>query len=233
MNLTRFRRIAAVSIVAQLALAAWGLSQVPADAQVPIHWGPSGAADGFGSPLVAFLLIPAITAGMAVLLELVPRFEPRRENLNRSAPAYRTLAIALVVFMAAIQTFVVLAGLGTQLPTGLVFGVGVGVLFAVLGNVMGTVRSNYMFGVRTPWTLASERSWDLTHRLVGRLFVAGGIITALTAIVLGDVATFVVLMGVVVVVLVVAFWYSYRVWKTDPNRRDIRDGGAGAGGAAQ
>ena len=53
-------------------------------------------------------------------------------------------------------------------------GLTIGRLFIVLGNVLGKVRSNFMFGVRTPWTLASDPRWNKTHRLVGRLFVLLG-----------------------------------------------------------
>jgi len=220
MNLSRFLRITAAVVVVQLVLAAWGLTQVPLDAQVPIHWGPSGEADGFASPLFAFLLIPAVTVVMAALLAVIPRVEPRGDNLRRSADAYRTVAVGLVLFFLAIQVFIVLAGVGIQLPVSLFFGAGVGLLFMVMGNVMGTVRPNYMFGVRTPWTLTSDLSWDRTHRLVGRLFVLGGLAVVLVSLLGQDLLVFAVLMVVVVVVLVVAFWYSYRVWKTDPDRRE-------------
>lgn len=221
MNLTTFRRVAATVLVAMLVLAGWGLTQVSADALVPIHWGPDGKADGFAPPLVAFLMLPATTLGIVLLLELVPRVEPRRENLRRSASAYRTVSIAIVLLFGAVQAFVVLSGVGVDLPVNLVFGAGVGALFVVIGNVMGTVRSNYMFGVRTPWTLASDRSWDRTHRLVGRLFVLGGIGIAVAALALPEPAMFVAIVSFVVAILVAAFWYSYRVWKSDPDRRDL------------
>lgn len=220
MNLTTFRRTSAIVLAAMLVLAAWALTRVPLEEEVPIHWGPDGVADGFASPLIAFLMTPAITVALVGLLELVPRVEPRRANLHRSADAYRTVAIGVVVLMAAIHAFVVLAGVGVELPVGVVFGLGTGVLFALIGNVMGTVRSNFMFGVRTPWTLTSELSWYRTHRLVGRQFVLGGLIVALASVTLGDVALFVTIMAVIAVVLVTAFWYSYRVWKTDPDRID-------------
>jgi uncharacterized membrane protein len=45
-----------------------------------------------------------------------------------------------------------------------------------MGNVMGKVRRNFWVGVRTPWTLASERVWNDTHRLAGQLFVAAAAI---------------------------------------------------------
>jgi uncharacterized membrane protein len=219
MNLTRFYLVGAIVLAVELAITAWGLARVGPDAIVPIHWNVNGEADGFAPSLVAFLIGPVVTAGIVGLMAVVPRIEPRRENLNRSAGAYRTLAVALVLFMAVIHLVTVLSGVGVDVPVGFVVGTSVGLLFVIMGNVLTTVRSNFMFGVRTPWTLSSDRSWDRTHRLVGRLFVLTGLLmlvtglTGQTAIVIG------VMLVMVVAILVGAFWYSYREWLADPDRR--------------
>ena len=51
--------------------------------------------------------------------------------------------------------------------------------FALIGNVLGKVRRNFWVGVRTPWTLASDKVWIATHRLAARLMVVAGMIGAL------------------------------------------------------
>ena len=219
MKLTRIYQLAAVALVAELAVSAWGLAQVGLGATVPIHWDASGNPNGYGPALLGFLIVPAITIGIAVMFAVIPVVEPRRENLQRSANAYRTVAGAITVLMLGVHIVVVVAGTGRDAPVALVVGGGVGLLFAAIGNVMTTVRSNYMFGVRTPWTLSSELSWDRTHRLVGRLFVASGI-GVCAASLLGQLLLVVwLLVGCSTAVLVVAFVYSYLVWRADPDRR--------------
>ena len=52
----------------------------------------------------------------------------------------------------------------------------------IIGNYLGKVRSNFFFGIRTPWTLSSERSWNRTHRLGGRLFFGLGLVAVVTPI---------------------------------------------------
>ena len=219
MNLRRFYLISGIALVAMLAVSAWGLAQVGPDATVPIHWNVEGEVDGYGPAWFAFLMIPAITAGIVGLMALIPRIEPSRENLRRYAPAYRTLSIAVVLLMAVVHLVVVLGGVGMDVPVGFIVGTGVGILFLVMGNVLATVRSNYMFGVRTPWTLSSERSWDRTHRMVGRLFV----VTGLAMIVLALTGIMWLVMGVMLVMLAVTlvggYWYSYRQWRADPDDR--------------
>jgi uncharacterized membrane protein len=218
-NLHRFYVISGIALVAMLAVSAWGLAQVGPDATVPTHWNVQGEVDGHGPAWFAFLMIPAITAGIVGLMALIPHIEPRRENLRRSAPAYRTLSIALVLLMAVIHLTVVLGGVGVAVPVAFIIGVGIGTLFVVMGNVLTTVRSNFMFGVRTPWTLSSERSWDRTHRLVGRLFVVTGlimIVLALTGVMWLVIGAMLVMLAVT---LVAGYWYSYRVWQADPDHR--------------
>ena len=231
MNLTRFYRVSAIVLLAQVALAAYGVWAAGPDTQVPVHWGVDGQPDGWSTALVGFSLMPLITAGIVALFAAIPRIEPRRRNLERSASAYRTTATAVVVFLGVAQGVVVFASLGGSLPMNVIVGLGVGLLFVVMGNVMATVRSNFMFGVRTPWTLTSDLSWDRTNRLVGRLFVIAG----LTLIVLtftGNAELIVwVMVGWIAVILVGGFWYSYRVWASDPNRRQRLGDGPEPGSA--
>lgn len=225
MNLRRFYLLSGLALGVEVVVALWGWTRVGLDASVPIHWGVNGEPDGFAPAWLAFSLGPVITMLVVGLMALVPRIEPRRENLRRSAGAYRTVAVALVVFLAVIQVVTVTSGTGIGIPVGLVIGLGVGILFVVIGNVLGTVRSNFMFGVRTPWTLSSDRSWDRTHRLVGRLFVATGVLVAASSLT-GQLAMMLgVMLVMITVTLVVGTWYSYREWQADPDRRPTGDAG--------
>jgi uncharacterized membrane protein len=221
MNLRPLAVAAILAITVMLVAAAWGWGQVPAGTQVPIHWGIDGQPDGFAPKEVGFFLLPALAAGVTVLLMLLPRFEPRSANLVRSSSAYRQVGIAMLVVVTVIQLTTVLAAAGRPVNVSLVVGLTIGGLFVVLGNVLGKVRSNFIFGVRTPWTLASDRSWNKTHRLVGRLFVLLGLAVVVAGLVGGYVALFSTLIGGIALILVVGSVYSYRVWKADPDRLTI------------
>ncbi len=221
MNLRPVAIAAVIATGVMLAMAAWAWGQIPAGAEVPIHWGLDGQPDGYASKEMALLFTPVLATGLAALLYLLPRFEPRAQNLARSGPAYVQVCVAVLFVLVAVQLLVVLAAVGSPLDVDLVLGVATGAMFIVIGNVLGKVRSNFMFGVRTPWTLSSDLAWNKTHRLVGRLFVLLGIVTIVVGIVGSPVAFFVVLLGGIGVVLVVAFVYSYQVWKSDPTRLKV------------
>ena len=71
---------------------------------------------------------------------------------------------------------------GKTRPAMVVLLAAVGLVLMVVGNYLGKVRSNFFFGIRTPWTLSSELSWNRTHRLAGRLLVALGLVTVATPV---------------------------------------------------
>ena len=50
-----------------------------------------------------------------------------------------------------------------------------GLLFLLFGNLMPKIRPNRTLGIRLPWTMGHEENWNRTHRLAGKVWVAGGI----------------------------------------------------------
>ncbi len=164
--------------------------------------------------------MPLVTTGIVALLWVIPSIEPRRANLEKSGKAYAAIWIALVLLLAAISVASVAAAMGAQFDMSLVIFVGTGALFIVIGNYLPKVRPNYLMGIRTPWTLTSDLSWDRTHRVGGRLFVLEGVLFILVGLLRPAAeALVVIIIGGIVLMLVFCFAYSYRVWKADPQRR--------------
>jgi len=212
----------AVVVGAMLLLSAWAWTQLPADARVPVHWGPDGQVDGYADKTIGLFLLPLVTAGVAALMWVIPVIEPRRANFEKSGKPYTAIWIGVVLLLAAVDVVAVAAAMGSQVDMTLVAFVATGTLFIVIGNYLPKARSNYMMGIRTPWTLTSELSWTRTHRLGGRLFVLEGIAFILLGLLRpGPEIMFAVLMGGIVILLVFTFVYSYLVWKSDPMKRVV------------
>ncbi|MCB0033631.1 MAG: SdpI family protein [Anaerolineales bacterium] len=204
-------------LVAMFVLSAWAWVQIPADQPVPVHWGINGEPDRYGSKFEGLLLMPLIYTAVCALLAVVPRIDPRGNNILRSGKAYGALWIAMMLFFLILHVVLILNTLGINAPVDMVIPIGVGALFVVIGNYMGKVRRNYMFGIRTPWTLASELSWNKTHRLGGRLFVLLGLVMIASAAFATGMVTFVIMFAGIIGMLIGVFAYSYVVWKQDPN----------------
>lgn len=213
--------LTAVAVTLQLLLSAWALTQVDPGAPVPIHWNIDGRADGFAEAWLALSMMPLATAAVGALLAFLPRIDPRRANLARSATAYRWIGGAGIVLLAAVHVLVVLAAIGRELPVDRFVGIGAGLVFVVAGNFLSKTRSNWMMGIRTPWTLSSERSWDRTHRLGSYLFIVAGLGVMVAAVVAPPPVIFGVLIGTLVVMVPVLFAYSFVAWRDDPERRSM------------
>ena len=203
---------AAVLLMLLMGALAWG--QIPAGTPIPVHWGIDGTPDRYGSKFEGLLMMPLVIAGLSVLLAAVPYIDPNRVNIAQSAKAYKVTWGGLLIVMVIIHAVAVANALGYAVNVSFYVPLIIGGLFVVMGNYMGKIRRNYMFGIRTPWTLASELSWNKTHRLGGKLFMALGL--GMMATLAWPTLTFYLLIGGIFIMLAVLFGYSYWVWKNDP-----------------
>ncbi|MEZ4862981.1 MAG: SdpI family protein [Caldilineaceae bacterium] len=221
-NLTIVWRICALVLVIMFGMSLWAWFQLPADAAVPVHWNAAGTVDRYGGKIEGLLLLPLVTTGVVGLFSLIRYIDPLRANIQKSGQAYRATILGVVLFMALLHTIAILSALGYPLNMGSIIAPALALLFIVLGNYMGKIRRNYMFGVRTPWTLASDLAWNKTHRFTGRLFVIAGLLILLAGF-WGPAWAFYTMMATVLGSVVLAMLYSYFVWKHDPTVHPIED----------
>ena len=211
--------ISLLLVAAMLGASLWAWTALPADIRIPIHWGFDGMPNGFAGKTAGLLFAPLLAAAISILFFVIPLVEPRRANLVSSSKFYRASWIGIVVLMTAVHGATVAAALHYRVNVGSVVLASVSLLFMVIGNYLGKSRSNFFAGVRTPWTLSSEYSWQRTHILAGRLFIAAGALGFATTLALPvrDAShVFFVAMAATVVLSVVA---SYVFWLRDPDRK--------------
>lgn len=214
-NLKTTWLISVVVVLLMVGLSAWAWVQLPADASIPVHWNAAGQVDRYGGKAEGLLLLPAVMVFVLLVFNIIRYIDPLRVNIERSGPAYRAVLLGTLFFMAVLHVGAVLSAVGYPINIGLLAAPAVGLMFIVMGNYMGKIRRNYMFGVRTPWTLASELSWNKTHRLSGKLFVLSGVLVILASL-WSPVWAFYVMMATILGTVLFAMIYSYVVWKSDP-----------------
>ena len=143
---------------------------------VAVHWNYRGEADGHAARMVLWLLGPGLMACMVVLALLLPTLSPRRFEIEPFAPTFYYSLIVVQALLAYVYGLVLASAIGVAVPNNQAVPAGLFVLLVLAGNPMGKVRRNFYLGIRTPWTLASERVWYATHRLAARLMVASGLL---------------------------------------------------------
>ena len=205
----------ALSIAFMGAVTLWAWPQIPAARQIVIHWNAAGNPDGYAGKGVALLLLPILVLVIALLLAVIPQIEPRRLNLARSGKPYLAAWIGILVVLAGAQLLIVLAAVGHPATVVTIASLLVGGLLIVIGNYLGKARSNFSFGIRTPWTLSSDLSWDKTHRLAGRVFVATGVAMIIAGLTRSGTVFGVVLVVLLALIAMVTV-YSYVIWRGDP-----------------
>jgi len=185
---------------------------------MPNHWGINGQVDGYASKPVAALLLPCITLAFTALMLVLPRIDPKfaRYDEETKASLRRTFAamrLAVTLYLSFLALVVVVTPLYPAIRIPTVIGSGAGLLLMVLGNLMTKLRPNWFFGIRTRWTLESRDIWIKTHRLGGRLMMAGGVCILIFGLLL-PMKLFVicVLLPAAAVMSIVPIVYSYIIW---------------------
>ena len=206
-------------VAGMFALSAWAWYQLPS--RIPVRFDLDGTPTRYGGKFEELLLMPIITAATAVILALLPRIEPRRQHLMRSSKAYSITWIATVVFLGSIHVTTVASALGSSLNFIMILGVLAGSFLIVIGNYLSKTRSTFFFGIRTPWTLSSELSWQKTHRLGGWLLVLHGVALIISGLIANAIFFGFVNVSLIIVSLLVLPVYSYLVWKGDRTQQTI------------
>jgi uncharacterized membrane protein len=203
-----------IALMFGAALVVW--PSAPSD--IPVHWNASGQVDRYGGKFEGLLLLPLMALGLYLLMRYLPNIDPGRLNYARFGGAYTAIRAGVLLLMAGIYAMVIAWVLGSPVDMSRAVPLAVGALFVLFGSVLGQVQPNWFVGIRTPWTLSSTESWSRTHRLGGRLFVALGVLFAVTGAFklgpFGYVAVGAAAAGIVVLVV-----YSYFVWKRDPAKQ--------------
>ena len=189
--------------------------------RMPTHWElsphPPGSVptpNGWSGRLWGAFGIPILLLGMWALMKILPRIDPRGSNYAKFGGAFEAIIISLMLFMLGMHFAVLRAALGYPVQIDRVVPIGVGLLLIVIGNLLPRARPNWFVGIRTPWTLSSDRVWEKTHRFGGRVFVAGGILITITALLWVPWAH-VVLFAAMVLIASSVLIYSYIEWKRE------------------
>jgi uncharacterized membrane protein len=186
------------------------------------HWGFSGEVNGYMPRTWGVFLVPLISAALAVLLLFIPRIDPLRENIERFRETYESFIIVLLFFLLYLQALVILWNLGSRFNIAQVLSPAFGVLFYSCGILVGKARRNWFIGIRTPWTLSSERVWDRTHAIGGRLFKIAGILAFLGALLPGLV--WILILSPAFLISSYLVVYSYLEYRREERSRKAEEG---------
>jgi uncharacterized membrane protein len=179
------------------------------------HWGANDQVDGYTSRFWGVFLMPLITLGMMLLFLVIPNIDPLKANIAQFRDVFNLFIVLVVAFMLYIYALTLRWNLGyTDFAMSKAMLPAMGILFFFIGYMLRRAKRNFFIGIRTPWTLSSDRVWDETHRLGSILFMISGVLTLIGGIFGGMTAfwfLFVPIIGSTLITLV----YSYVLYQRE------------------
>ena len=206
--------LAAVGVAMSLAV----YSRLPET--IATHWDLDGNPNGWMPRPVGAFFSPVFLLLLWGVMRLAPRLDPREENYRRFSGAYETIVASVLLLLLVTHGIVLASALGYHVAVGRFVPALVGVLFIVIGNVMPRTRPNWSFGVRTPWTLSSDRVWMRTHRLAGYSMTIAGVVMIVAGLTLPPAMGVPVMIGAVVASVIAPAVYSFLTWRREGENRE-------------
>lgn len=198
-------------IASAVGVSAWLYPSLPQ--RIPTHWNIKGEIDGYGDKSWALFLLPGTMVPLMLLFYFLPALSPKHFEVDSFRSTYLYIMVLVTAMFAYFHGLTLYAVWKNTRHTG-EFDLtrpmiaGMFLFFALLGNVMGKIRKNFYIGVRVPWTLASDRVWNDTHRLAAWVMVASGLVGfVLTVSGLSLILALVVCIGSMMIPMVYSFFH--------------------------
>lgn len=147
-------------------------------AQIAVHWSHQQPDKFMAKQKFHWWVSPGFwLMGVFLLIAyLGPWLSPKQFEVDSFRSTYLqilTMSLLLCAYIVALNFWVAFGHRPNQLRAALA---GVFLSSILNGNLAGKIRRNFFIGIKTPWTLASERVWNATHRFAAKFFVAWGLL---------------------------------------------------------
>ena len=179
------------------------------------HWNVNDQVDGYMSKFWGVFMVPLMALGMSLLFLVIPSIDPLKVNIAAFREAFNLFIVLIVAFMLYVHALSLAWNMGytgfkmsaSMLPA-------MGLLFIFIGFMLRKAKRNFFIGIRTPWTLSSDRVWDETHRLGSILFMASGVLAFIGGI-FGGMAAFWFLFAPLIGSTLFLLAYSYLLYQRE------------------
>ena len=186
--------------------------------RIPVHYGPDGNVDRFGSKFELFLL-PCVSIVMAAILWFSAGFTSRKETStkNNEKIVLITGECVLAMFLIMQIYFSCLALNNVEniysfhIDIGKLLSILYGIFMIVVGNIMPKAKKNSFIGFRCSWTMKDEETWRKSQRFSGIASIITGAAMLICAALFSEMTAFIALLILVFLMLIVCLIYAYRI----------------------
>ncbi|MBL7169926.1 MAG: SdpI family protein [Candidatus Aenigmarchaeota archaeon] len=144
--------------------------------KIASHWNIRSEVDGYLPKVWGLFLMPLVSLGIYGLFIALPRIDPLKKNIEAFKKYYFGFILIMIVFLFYIYILTIVANLGYGFDMGVLLIPGLSLLFLYIGIMLENSKRNWFIGIRTPWTLQSDKVWEKTHKLGSILFKVSSVL---------------------------------------------------------
>lgn len=169
---------------------------------IPMHYNVLGEIDRYGSKY-EMIMLPIFVLISGIVPMLFAKHFKSKSDKSSEKLSLNVGIVLVLMFIALYVLFSVMVlnpniGYGTDI--GKVIIIAIGIFFTVLCNLMPKARLNSLFGIRTSWSIANEKTWQKSQRFGGYSGVICGIILVISGLV------FSFEIGIIVTIVLITLW---------------------------
>ena len=142
------------------------------------HWDAQGQVNGYMPKSWGLFLVPSISIILFLFFILIPRIDPLKTNIKKFRKYFDNFVLLIIGLMLYLQIITILWNIGFMFDIIKLMSPALAVIFYYCGVLMENAKRNWFIGIRTPWTMSSEKVWNKTNKLGGKLFKLVGIVSA-------------------------------------------------------
>jgi uncharacterized membrane protein len=143
--------------------------------RMPVHFNIHCQPDGYGSKALGMALLPMVNFLVILFVPLLVKFSPNSFQMVSTQKGLARVNLAMTICLCGFQALILLYSIRPEaVSLSLGFSCILASYMVLWGNYLSKIERNFFQGIRTPWTLASERNWSATHRFSARMWVALG-----------------------------------------------------------
>lgn len=176
--------------------------------KVPMHWNFKGEIDRWGEKQELVLIPILLPLLVYIIFLLVPLIDPKKQ-VSKMGSKYLNFKFILTLFMSVLSLFIIYTAKEQSFSNPNFILILIGLLFTVLGNFFKTIRPNYFIGIKTPWTLESEKVWKDTHVLAGKMWFVGGLMIIISCLIFNKNLAGIIFLGITIVISIIPIVFSY------------------------
>src|SRR3989344_7344394 len=148
MKLRKMEIVSLILAIASFGVAYWVYPQLPE--RVASHWNAAGQVNGYMGRFWGEYLMPVVMLGCWILFIVIPRVDPKRENIDKFRKHFERFIMMFFLFLGYIYGLTVAWNLGRRFEFSIWLPPPFAPLFLVVWAVGGRARPHRGSGVPPP-----------------------------------------------------------------------------------